>query len=188
MHLADLRRVLVLSVLLLAGAGSAEATLVLHRTPAQLGDDSAVVVQGVVESVGSFWNQERTRILTAIDVRVDRAYKGAPSEVVRIVQLGGETDGVQMTVAGALQWDRGQEVLVFLESGQRSYRVAGFTQGRFDLERDPVTRRVYAMRAGDDETRFVDRAGGAPSPAGRPLRVPLEELLAEALPQRDGGN
>lgn len=188
MHLAALRRVLALSVLLLVGAGSAEATLVLHRTPAQLGEDAQLVVQGVVENVDSFWNQDHSRILTAIDVRVERAYKGAPAEVVRIVQMGGEADGVRMTVAGALQWTRGEEVLVFLESGQRNYRVAGFSQGRFDLERDPVTRRVYATRVASEDARFVERAGeGAAPSAGRPVRVPLDELLAEALPQIDGG-
>lgn len=187
MHLVVLRRILAFSVLLLGGAGSAHATLVLHRTPEQLGIDSEVVVQGVVQNVDTFWNEDRSRILTSVDVRVEQSFKGTPSPVVRIVQMGGVVDGVRMTVAGALQWTAGDEVLVFLESTARDYRVAGFTQGRFDLERDPVTRQIYATRAASGETRLVDRPGAAPS-APRPVRVLLDELVAEALPQRNGGN
>jgi hypothetical protein len=180
-----LRRALILSLLLATAVGSSRATLVLHRTLPQLGSDADVVAQGVVQSVTPFWNQDHTRVLTAVDVQVERAYKGQPNTVVRIVQMGGVLDGVRMTVAGALRWVPGEEVLVFLESSRRDYRVAGFTQGRFDLERDPVTRRVYAARGGAADARFVNARGG--SAASGAVKVPLDELLAEALPQRDGG-
>jgi len=103
--------------------------------------------------------------------------------------MGGTLDGVRMTVAGALHWEVGEEILVFLEASERDFRVAGFTQGKFVLERDPVTRRVYATREALGATQFVQRPGGPViDDAGRAVKVPVDQLLAEALPQIQEGN
>ncbi len=187
MRLADLRRFFVLSLLVVLGSEPASATLVLQRTTQQLGSDSDVVVQGTVEAVQPFWNAEGTRILTAIDIRVETAHKGAPAQTIRVVQMGGTLDGMRMTVAGALQWTPGEEILVFLESSQDSYRVAGFTQGKFSLERDPATRELYATRELPEGAKLLDRPGGRAVSDGRAVRTSIKELLAEALPQLNGG-
>lgn len=166
----------VASVLLLAAltTTSAVATQIEHRTLERLSSEAGLVVQGRVTGTRSFWNEERTRILTEIEISVDRSYKGRAPDTVRVLQMGGTVDGVKMTVHGALQWQPDAEVLVFLEPSLPSrYRVSGFSQGRFDLERDARTGETIAVRPVLAGAEIV---GGESSA----LRLPLRELLAKS--------
>lgn len=161
------------------------ATQVLYMSTADLGSQSEVVVRGHVGDVRSYWNEDRTRILTEVEVQVDEPYKGAPSARVQIVQMGGVVDGVRMTVHGLPDWQRDEEVLVFLEQSlPGKFRVSGFSQGKFDLQRDSQSGELFVTRP-TLGAEAVDGAGKRVQP--RAVRLRLNDLLAEALPEFQEG-
>jgi hypothetical protein len=174
-----------LALCLLLPPGTAQATQILLKTPSEMGRSSELVVQGRVAAVHSFWNAGGTKILTEVRVDVDRSHKGQAKDTVRIVQLGGEVDGVRMTVAGSPSWRTGEEVLVFLERMRSGdHRVAGFSQGKFLVERDARSGEAFVRRPALIDTELMARAGmAAPKQAENALRVPLRRFLDESLLQ-----
>ncbi|RKZ14616.1 hypothetical protein DRQ53_11125 [bacterium] len=161
---------------------AATATQVQYLPLQTLGTESPLVVRASVREVRSFWNDAHTRILTETTVRVSESYKGAPAGELRIVQMGGEIDGVRMTVAGALSWRQGEDVVLFLEDSLPGrYRVAGFSQGKFEVQRDPQTGEEMVLQAPLGGVELVD-AGSA-----RVKHHTLRALLEQALPAIQGG-
>jgi len=158
------------------------ATQVLYRSPQQLGAESALVVSGKVADVKSYWNASGTKILTETSITVDDSYKGAAGRTVNVVQLGGVVGHVRMTVHGALSWNRGEEVLVFLEPFQDgAWRVSGFSQGKYNIVRD-ANGAPYIKNAPDTgvEIKGAPAATGLPGPA-RNAAVPLDDFINQAL-------
>jgi hypothetical protein len=164
-------------------ASTVMATQIEYVSPRQMGEESGLVVRGEVSGVRSFWNDTHTKVFTETVVRVDETYKGAGGATVRILQLGGVVDKIRMHVHGALSWRSGEEVVLFLDPlDQGRYRVAGFSQGKFNVERDPVTGAAYITRPALEGAEILGappRTGGAP--VSRPMRVPLDEFVNHAL-------
>ena len=153
----------------------AHATQVMALDLPDLGRSSALVVEARVAEQRSFWNESRTRILTAIDLEIDAVHKGSAPSRVSVVQAGGEVDGVRMTVHGIAQWRADEQVLLFLEPAfDGRYRVTGFTQGKFVLQDDPVTGERLAVRG----ELGVSTIGAS----DREIRLPLRRVLERALP------
>jgi hypothetical protein len=148
-----------------------------------MGEESALVVLGTVSSVRSFWNEAHTKVLTETVVRVDETYKGEAMGTVSVLQLGGVVDHMRVHVHGAPAWSRGEEVLLFLDRMDgTNYRVAGFSQGKFNVERDPLTGEAFVKRPALDGGEVV----GAPPADERvvgtgPVRMPLDEFVKQAL-------
>ena len=159
-----------------------QATQVLHKSLAELGSESQLVVQGRVVDVESHWNDAGTKILTDIHIEVDRSFKGDGADRVTVVQMGGVVDNVRMTVSGALAWSQNEEVVLFLEpSLPQAFRVAGFSQGKFSVERDLSTGRIFVTRPSlGIEIVDAKRPDGA-------SRLPLDELLERSLNLRESG-
>jgi hypothetical protein len=176
----------VIALLMTAVVSTAQATEVEYVSPRQMGDESALVVRGKVASVRSFWNDAHTKIFTETVIQVDETYKGQGAGEVRVVQMGGVVDNMQMHVYGALSWHPGEEVLLYLDRlDVDRYRVAGFSQGRFHIERDPVTGEPFIRRPAEEGAEIV----GAPpergeGPFGGSARVPLGEFVKYTLGQR----
>jgi len=170
---------------LIIAAEYAAATQVLYRTPQQLGVDSELVVMGKVQSVESYWNESKTKILTETRVTVSDAYKGGTRGVVTVMQLGGVVDNVRMTVHGALQWDVGEEVVLFLEPFQTgTYQVSGFFQGRFKVERDPRTGDAYVVRPASSDVQLVGAPDGVDRDASRTKQQSVDAFINDALGRR----
>ena len=162
---------------------SPRASQIVQMTPREMGNESSVVVLGSVSGSSSYWNGTRTKILTETTIRVSEAYKGNAGPTVRIVQLGGVVGNVRVTVHGALVWRPGEEALLFLESnGNGAYRVTGFSQGRFLVERDPVTGEAYVKQP----TPLPDRSLRITDSQSNPQlsteeRVSLHTFVREAV-------
>jgi hypothetical protein len=181
---------LILSASLILFTTAADATQIRYKTVEQLGTESSDVVRGKVTSVQSYWNAAHTKIFTETVIEVDESYKGANASIVRLVQLGGEVDGVRVTVHGALKWRAEEEVVVFLEPYENgAYHVSGFSQGKFDIERDPDTGEVFVKRPSNDGIQLV----GAPDDYtqiqrnARTESVPIDRFITQALGRRQGG-
>lgn len=173
--------VLGLSIFL---ASPARSTQVQYRSVEDLGAESALVVRGEVTGTRAYWNDAHTRILTETTVSVSERYKGSGPGELRLVQMGGVLDGVRMTVAGALAWEPGESVVLFLEDSLPGrYRVTGFSQGKYRVERDPRTGEEFVLQDGLGEAELV----GGPARGATPRRIPLQSLLSRALPELQGG-
>jgi hypothetical protein len=172
-------------------ANVSNATQVIHRTPKQLGAQSTLVVTGTVSGVRSFWNPQRTKIFTETTITIDETYKGSAPAYVNVLQLGGVVDNVKVTVAGALHWKNGEEVLLFLEpyTGE-SYQVSGFSQGKFKIIYDPKTGKRLVEHPSLEGVELVDPSSGkAAAPSARPEKTPLDKFIAQTLggPVEEGG-
>jgi hypothetical protein len=188
-----MRRVTISSIALLVAAlvfaGAAQATQIILQTPQQLGQASPLVVRGKVSTVRSYWNETHTKIFTETVVQVDEAYKGQATSTARVIQMGGVVGNVRMHVYGALAWQTGEEVLLFLEpDGHGAHRVCGFSQGKFLIERDPATGEAFVVGPALDDVEVL----GAPSRDGRrvsprPARTPLDQFVDKALGRRPEG-
>lgn len=180
----NLARVFVLSLALFALVPTARATQIIYQAPEQMGQEATLVVRGVVSHVQSFWNETHTKIFTETIVAVDQTYKGREVRTARLVQMGGVVGNVRVHVHGALSWRAGEEVLLFLEPDNRgSLRVTGFSQGKFDIERDPATGEMFITRPALDAIAGagVSGAQGVIEGAGGTAKVRLGEFLDRAL-------
>ena len=177
------RIILLTCVVAMLMIGAVEATQIVHQTPKQMGEESALVVRGKVSSVRSFWNDSNTKILTETVIAIDESYKGGGDATARVLQLGGVVGTVRMHVHGAPSWTRGEEVVLFLEPIDAiNYRVSGLSQGKFKVERDPVTGDAfitYPMMDGAEVlgTPSADGDGRTPHSA----RMPLSKFIDDAL-------
>jgi len=174
------------SILVAGVVAVASATQLAYLTPQELGQQSELVFRGKVVSVNSYWNDKHTKVFTRTRVAVDETYKGSSWAVVDVVQLGGTVGKVKVTVQGTLQWNVGEEVLLFAESYDAgSFQVSGFSQGKFGIKRDSRTGAAYVQAPQVEGVTLL----GAPSVQG-PIqtsgteRVPLEVFVNQALGRR----
>ncbi len=124
------------------------ATTMRHLATRDLVVESSEVVIAEVEGTRSYWNAARTRILTDVTLHVTRAIKGAPGERLTLTQMGGEVDGVRVTVHGSPVFHAGEEALVFVwRDRQGRAQVNGLAQGKFAIRRDPATGERVLERA-----------------------------------------
>ena len=162
-------------------AATVFATQIEYRSPRDLGRESSLVVRGRVTAVRSFWNATKTKVFTETTIAIDETYKGRSAGTVAIRQLGGVVGNVRVNVDGAPSWDDGEEVLLFLEPFDgESFQVAGFCQGKYTIERDPLTGEPFVKGPALDDVELVGE--GADETTGRGTsRILLESFIDNAL-------
>ena len=170
------------SILVFAfSADIALSTQIEYRSPRELGRESSLVVRGRVAAVRSFWNETRTKVFTETTVIVDETYKGARASSVSVRQLGGVVGNVRVTVDGAPMWRQDEEVLLFLEPFDAStYQVAGFSQGKLGIDRDPATGELFVRGPSLDGVELIGAPGGE-SPRAGTGKIRLESFIEQAL-------
>ncbi|OGU00768.1 MAG: hypothetical protein A2W29_13490 [Gemmatimonadetes bacterium RBG_16_66_8] len=161
-------------------ASAACATQVLRLDTRELARSSSDIVIGTVDSTRSYWNAEHTRILTDITVVVSETLKGPGPSRLTLTQVGGEVDGMRLSVAGTAVFMSGEEALLFVwRDAKGRAQVNGLAQGKFEIQRDPqggervVTRRIDGLALRDPRTLR------AVQPAERAGRVRLDDLKRE---------
>ena len=176
----------LLLLVLLICAGPADATQVIYQSPQQMGTEATLVVRGRVTGIHSYWNESQTKIFTETVIAVDETYKGSGAPTVRVVQPGGVVGNRRMHVHGALVWKPGEEALLFLEPSSRGgHRVTGFSQGKFDIERDPATGRAFVVHPALGGVDVVGAPpGGGQAGVQRGEKTPLEQFVQQALGRR----
>lgn len=129
------------------------------------------VVRGIVEKVESYWNEDKSAILTKASIIVHEHIKtkgkqhDATPFRVFVVHEGGETDGLVLKVSDGVEFKEGEEVLLFLrETGagaggtqsSPSHRVVGKAQGKYSIEDDGMARkRGFSLATGDVKVESV---------------------------------
>ena len=115
-----------------------ESTLVPRLTLEQLTAASEYVVVGQVDRSWSAWDAAHQFIWTHYELEVRERWKTEALAATRIVvsEPGGTVNGVTMRIAGALPFESGEEVLLFLYRTPVGYlRATGGGQGKYTIER-----------------------------------------------------
>lgn len=121
---------------------SAQATTFVEVPFPSAVKDSPVIARGKIGMSYTEWartSDGSKRIYTFTELQVDELLKGKTQNPRSITmrELGGEKDGVGMQVAGTAQFERGEEVVVFLSepNSDGSHFVQGMMMGKFMLEK-----------------------------------------------------
>ncbi len=170
-------------LIILTCALAVDATQIVIISSKEMADNSVLVVSGRVAGVESYWNEGQTKIFTRTTIIVDETYKGAPSPRIELIQLGGIVGNIKVTVEGALQWRDGDEVLLFLETygNTPSFQVAGLSQGRFMIDRDPETGERFVRRPAIEGVELLQADGNPEQGDGAVKKVSLGQFVSEVI-------
>ncbi len=137
---------------------------------------SSWIVHGRVVKRESFWDTSKSRIYTRVTMEVTTLHKGdrRKDDSISFVTLGGQVGRYAQRVIGEPNFEKNEEVLLFLERRGRHAMVAGMAQGKFRIERKAS--RVYAVR----NTSCVKWHGSPPR-----TRYFLEELEQKIRDEKD---
>lgn len=147
-----------------------------------------LVVVGKVTGIRSFWNADRSLIISHVTISVSDVVKGndRPAEVV-VRQAGGEirSEDIGQRISGSAHFAPGEELVVFLQAPpafekqqvgatESYYRLVGREQGKYAVVTAAGSRVKMAVRS--VESALADPQTGHLTPGGRDA-VPLPELL-----------
>jgi len=145
---SSLTPIRLLLLLLLAAAAlfialSSQATIMQRLEIEELTRSSSDIFHGQILSTETYWNAERTRIYTGVRARINESLKGTTrrGETIKVVQLGGEKDGVKMDYAGRPEFSTGESVVLFTTRNRNNeLTVVALKQGKMKVEGQTVTR------------------------------------------------
>ena len=184
MKLPTALRALLPVVLLLSL--SASATTMLRADLPELARSADTIVHGTVRRMESRWSGDGRRIVTDVEIQVTDALKGQPGATVLVTQPGGQVGDIGQVVHGLATFKQGEEVVLFLERrGPRAFRVAGMTQGKYQVQRSADGTQVLAVPAPSGETLLLDPDTRQPTASThRTLSLPeLKAAIRTALQQ-----
>lgn len=176
-------RSITVMLMILAFSHILSASQIVLISSREMAENSALVLSGRVAGMESYWNEGHTKIFTRTTIIVDETYKGDHSPRIELIQLGGIVGNIKVNVEGALQWRDGDEVLLFLESygSTPAYQVAGLSQGRFMIERDPETGERFVRRPAIEGVELLQADGGAAKGDGSVEKVTLDKFVSEVI-------
>jgi hypothetical protein len=135
MTLRRIRRCAYAFSLALLVASSAGATSVPSLTFEELTDHSELIVSGQVTRSWADWDNEHKFIWTHYELSVDGTMKGSSKSTVVLSEPGGTVGLQSMNIAGAVGYQTGDHVLVFLQRMPNGYlRTTGWSQGKYTMD------------------------------------------------------
>lgn len=126
------------------------------------------VVHGSVQGVEAAWTADGRHVRTRVTLRRVSTWRGAAPEVVVVEVPGGRVGDVAQSVAGAPEFEPGEEVVVFLRATSPGrFRVLGLATGKFRVAGRQAVPRLDAIHLEE-----------APLPPGerRVEPMPVQEL------------
>ena len=148
----------LLAIVFVAGSLRAQTRA---RSPEDLARRAEVVAVGKVSSLASQWSADHSRIFTHVTLAVNQYIKGGGAgQPLVLVVAGGEVGAVGEVYSHMPTFRQDEDVLVFAEKDNTgSYRVSGGHDGKFHLERDETTGKLYVgNRALDEVTASLRKA------------------------------
>ena len=143
---------------------------------------STAIVLGKTQQSRSFWNDDRSQILTEITLRVEQTLKGGTVTETVITVPGGRVGNAMYEVSDMPVFAEGEEVLVFLWDHPSGIRlVTGGTQGKLEIMDDPITgeKRLQNLPRTRDEAQLLGKSGSVLT-AEEPARgTPLDDVLLQ---------
>jgi hypothetical protein len=183
-----MRRALVVA-LLLAVPAVIRATVLLPIEFRELVTVATTIVHGRVAEVRAEWVDGRRSIETFLTIDADEYFKGGPGETVIVRVPGGQMGRYRTVLVGAPEFQRGDEVVLFLRGNPaRGAVIVGLSQGAFRVAPDRAGRRVVTtpvlMGKPVDQREPIVRGDAA----RRPLPVDafrdlVKSVMSGALPR-----
>jgi hypothetical protein len=116
-------------------ASNAGATTVPSLSFEELIDQSELIVSGQVTRSWTDWDSEHKFIWTHYELSVASAQKGTAASTVVLSEPGGNVGIQGMAIAGAVVYQVGDRVLVFLQRMPNGYlRTTGWSQGKYIVD------------------------------------------------------
>lgn len=154
--------------LVVAATVPAAASTFVAMNQQELIASSAAVVDGQVLDVRSFWNEDRTIIITEARVEVTDLVAGDSPAVVTVRTFGGEVGNYRVEAHGFPTFSSGDRVLLFLSQEGDAYRVAGHAQGHFKVRHG--AKGDIAVPTIGEGVRYFREDGSLAAPA-RPMEL-----------------
>jgi hypothetical protein len=169
----------------LFAASPALASTFLFLSPEELMAEAESVVEGEIVEAHSYWNPERTAILTDAVLVVHDNVVGVAEQLVDLRTFGGRVGDYKIVAHGFPTFEIGDRLLLFLRPGQDGvHAVAGYLQGQLRVRPGPGGEPVAEPML-DAGARYVTKDGRtAPAPRARPLAEVKEQL--RTLAAREG--
>ncbi len=121
----------------------APATTFLERPFPDTVQDAPNVIRGKIGATSAEWvkgDDGTKRIYTYYELVVDDSFKGKieRATTIQIRELGGEKDGVGMHVSGTAQFNKEEDVVVFLgeRNADNSFDLRSMMMGKYNLQKD----------------------------------------------------
>jgi hypothetical protein len=172
---------LLLLLAMSAIAPLSATTLVRAGLDELVASNERVVVGEVLDAV-SYWNQDRTFILTDVRIAPAETIKGKNERELTVTLLGGTVGGLTTLIVGGAELLPGRSYVLFLNpeklpGTRQTLTLRDHSQGAFE-----VTNRKGELRAVSQAVRHPlapDRSGRIDAPGGAeglPLATLLENL------------
>jgi hypothetical protein len=170
------RSVLVLAASALPVAPSGATTLIRQNLDL-LTRHNELILRATVLELHSYWNADRTLILTDVRARPELVLKGAPLGDVTFTLMGGTVGSVTTLVVGGADLAPGSDYVLFLThadlpGAKNRLTIRDHAQGVFDIEHGRAFSQAMADPLLPDELGETDVPGGE---AG----IALEDLVRE---------
>jgi hypothetical protein len=166
-----------------------DATVIVPIEFRELVLAAPVILHGQVAEVRGGWAAERRSVETFVTIAVADYLKGdlGPSVVVRVP--GGQLGRYRTVFVGAPEFQRGEEVVLFLNPASAAYPyIIGLSQGAFRVLADArsgqrmVTTAIVMGKGGDPPERVVRG-----DPSRKPLTIDaFRGAVRQVLAQRAG--
>jgi hypothetical protein len=133
---------LTVSIAILGGLSSAFATSFMPRPLDDAIQDTPVIVRGKIGNQYTDWVRgpgDGKSIQTFFQLNIDEVFKGAVEGTSLVFrQMGGEKDGVGLSVPGSADFQQGEDVVVLLSNPNPdgSYDLMGLSTGKYEVERN----------------------------------------------------
>lgn len=165
-------------------AFAASATSVPRISFEQLIDRSELVVTGQIVRSWSDWDASHHNIWTHHVLAVASVQKGKTASTVVLSEPGGVFGGLRQTVVGAVQYQPGEKVVVFLERMPNGYlRTTGWSQGKYSID---DAGRVHASAALAGLELVAGKMSGSVPPDGITSAQLTARVLARVRSQQTG--
>lgn len=107
-----------------------------------LSQNSDAIVTGKVVNQKSYWNKDKSRILTRAEIQISESLKGADGvNQISVNYLGGEVDGVGELYTHSVTLENNEEVLLFIKKDKddTAYKIFEGESGKISLKTDIKT-------------------------------------------------
>lgn len=162
----------------------------LRLTVNQLKDTSESVVLARTVKTESFWNDDRSAILTRVTLQVEESLSGSAAAETVVIVPGGQIGPYIHEVSDMPEFVTGEDAVIFLERHSSGVTVVnGGARGKLEIKTDAVTqaREVVGaaalfdqIQASEDDSH--DATGVEDAGPVRPAKsLPLDEFKRRLL-------
>jgi hypothetical protein len=135
-----MRKIISVLFALLAASVLGQATTLVRMNLDDLTAESQTVVYARIAASRTEWSDDHKVILTIYTVEPLEYLKGQLGTSFELRELGGEKDGLMMTVPAVPVFSVGQEEVLFVWTDpQGRHQAIGFEQGALEVRTDPAT-------------------------------------------------